>query len=76
MALWHTELYVCLLFFLLEGIMESINCLKCRKPFLSSDRKRNRICPKCNEENHKEPKEYHALSPDSRHEQIQQTSTL
>jgi len=28
-----------------------INCLKCNKPFLSTDKRKNRICKKCSTQN-------------------------
>ena len=31
--------------------LEEINCLKCRKPFKTVDRCRNRICSDCNSKN-------------------------
>ena len=29
----------------------TLNCLKCNKPFPSDDKTRNRVCPRCNENN-------------------------
>jgi len=39
-----------------------INCLKCRKPFKSTDYTRNRLCKLCNDQNRKEPKETEVLT--------------